>query len=94
MRIGYQGIEGSNSEYAAKVFAEKIGMSQVEFVPLISSLNVLGGLKRKEIEYGVFATKNSIGGLVAETCDIIKIEYLELVSTEIIPICQSLSRFF
>lgn len=42
MRIGYQGMEGSNSEAAAL----KLELNDVEYVPLITSKAVIGELKR------------------------------------------------
>ncbi|GHV05349.1 hypothetical protein FACS1894217_02080 [Clostridia bacterium] len=92
MKIGYQGIVGSNSEYVAKVLAERMQIHEPVFVPLTSSLNVIGQLKRKEIDYGVLAVKNSIGGTVQETFDMIKTEYIEIVATEVVPIHQSLFK--
>lgn len=46
MRIGYQGMEGSNSEAAAKLMALKLELNDVEYVPLITSKAVIGELKR------------------------------------------------
>lgn len=62
MRIGYQGDFGSNSYYVAK---EYDGSS--ELVPLICSERVLSALDSGEIDLGVVAVKNSLGGTVIET---------------------------
>ena len=57
MKIGYQGIEGSNSEAVAKLMAVKLKMKNVEYIPLISSKSVIGELKRGNIDFGVVAVK-------------------------------------
>lgn len=67
MRIGYQGIQGSNSEDAAIKMAQYKHFQDVEFVPLTSSSNVVNGLLLNEIDYGVVAYQNNIGGIVYET---------------------------
>ncbi len=92
MRIGYQGMIGSNSEEAAKIMVNRLGFNDVEFVPLVTSKNVIGELKRGEIDYGVVAIKNSLGGTVIETFEAIKNEYLELVATEVLPIHHCLFK--
>ena len=86
MKIGYQGIEGSNSEEAAINLAYKLGIKDYELIPLVSSKNVIGNLKRGTIDYAVVAAKNSLGGTVIETFEAIKNEYLELIATEILQI--------
>lgn len=92
MKIGYQGMKGSNSEEAAKLMASKLGINVVEYVPLITSKAVIGELKRNRIDYGVVAVKNTLGGTVIETFEAIKNEYLQLVSTEIIHIHHCLYK--
>lgn len=92
MKIGYQGMVGSNSEEAAHIIARKLGFQDVEFIPLINSRAVIGELKRKNIDYAVLAIKNSLGGTVIETFEAIKHEYLELVGTEILQIHHCLFK--
>lgn len=67
IRIGYQGIAGSNSEAASAGFAVTQGMKNVEYVPLVSSQNVVDTLMAGEIDYGVMASRNHIAGYVRET---------------------------
>ena len=67
IKIGYQGMEGSNSEEAARIIAEQLAFSEYELIPLITSKMVVDKLKMKEIDYGVMAIKNSLGGTVQET---------------------------
>lgn len=68
IKIGYQGIEGSNSEQTSKTFSQKLfSGKKVEFVPLVTSQNVVNKLIAKEIDYGVMAFENNIGGIVEET---------------------------
>ena len=67
MKIGYQGIQGSNSEKAAKEFIKKNNLKNVELIPLVNSEQVVRSILEKKIEYGVMAIKNSIAGNVKET---------------------------
>ena len=53
IRIGYQGIEGSNSEEAARKIAKQLKLSEYELIPLVTSKTVIDKLKRDEIDYGV-----------------------------------------
>lgn len=92
IRIGYQGEIGSNSEEAAKRFIAKYDLKEVELIPLINSDIVIEHLKNKNIDYAVVATKNSTAGIVKETFDAIKDQYLQLVATEILPIHHCLYK--
>ena len=65
-KIGYQGIKGSNNEIAVNKFVEDIS-GDVELLPLVSSKNVVNALLNEEIELGVMAIRNNIGGAVRET---------------------------
>ena len=67
IRIGYQGIEGSNSEAASAGFAVTQEMKNVEYVPLVSSQRVVDMLVAGDIDYGVMASRNHIAGYVQET---------------------------
>ena len=83
MKIGFQGDWASNSEVAARQFVKSFVCKEVEFVPLISSKNVVNALKNGEIDYGVMAIKNNIGGIVQETkaalsSDLNKIEEIRM----------------
>ena len=66
-QIGYQGIEGSNSEAAAKNMAEKLGWTETQFVPLTTSRGVMDALCAGQTDYGVLAIHNSVAGPVEET---------------------------
>lgn len=85
MKIGFQGDLFSNSEEASQIFAKKMHFENVEFIPLISSKNVVENLITKKIDYGVMATKNSIVGDVVETIDALtsKIKCISLVEIPI-----------
>ena len=72
MVIGYQGELGSNAEAAAHTIAAELQLDDVEYRPLVSSRNVIMNLDGGKIDAGVVATKNNIGGTVAETFDAIK----------------------
>ena len=67
IRIGYQGIEGSNAEQAAKDLVEKLRLTDVEYVPLVDSPHVIKAMKTGETDYGVCAVYNSAAGMVLET---------------------------
>lgn len=88
IKIGYQGVKGSNSEIAAQRLAEKClkNALSIEFVPLVSSAEVIESLYRKVIDYGVVATRNSTAGSVKETLDALRNRQPELVGVTILPI--------
>ena len=67
MRIGFQGEHGSNSDQAAKNIVEALNYDGVEYLPLVTSARVIEALKSGDIDYGVLAVENSIGGTVEET---------------------------
>ncbi len=67
IKIGYQGIEGSNAQQAAKDLVEKLGLRDVEYVPLVDSPHVIKSMKTGETDYGVCAVYNSAAGMVLET---------------------------
>ena len=73
MKIGYQGIEGSNSEKATFKFINvmKLDKESIDLVPLVTSYEVANKLKNNKIDYGVMAIKNSIGGIVKETNNVL-----------------------
>lgn len=84
--IGYQGVEGSNSEYAALKLAKKQGITNYQLLPLVSSFNVLDNKIKKRIDYGVIAVENSQGGKVKESEIVLKHLKLEKVDSITIPI--------
>ena len=67
IKIGYQGIEGSNAEQAAHDLVEKLKLTDVEYVPLVDSQHVIRAMKTGETDYGVCAVYNSAAGMVLET---------------------------
>ena len=70
IRVGYQGIEGSNSETAAKKMVMQLSLTDVEFIPLVTSQDVCNYLIRGAIDYGVVAYRNNLGGVVNETKEV------------------------
>lgn len=86
VKIGYQGIEGSNAEEASKLMAKQLNLSNVEYVPLVTAKQTIYALKSGSVDYAVVATKNTIGGVVKETFDAINNECLQLVSTQLLDI--------
>ncbi|MGN1350309.1 MAG: prephenate dehydratase [Anaerovoracaceae bacterium] len=67
IKIGYQGIEGSNAEQAAHDLVEKLKLTDVEYVPLVDSQHVIRAMKTGETDFGVCAVYNSAAGMVLET---------------------------
>ncbi|MBQ8334611.1 MAG: hypothetical protein IJY45_00280 [Tidjanibacter sp.] len=92
MKIGYQGMVGSNAYMAAMELAKSQHIENAEYLGLISSINVITELERGNIDYGVVATKNSIGGEVIESMNALRNRHLELVATHILPIHHSLFK--
>ena len=77
MKFGFQGDWGSNCESATNEIVKNIN-KEVELMPLISSKNVVSALKNGEIDFGVMAIENNIGGIVKETQNALN-EDIELV---------------
>ena len=85
-KVGIQGLEGSFSEQAAKFYCNKFDIQDFELVYLVSSMNVLNGLNKNEIDVGIFAMENAQGGVVIESvkalaennCKIIDMFYVEI----------------
>jgi prephenate dehydratase/prephenate dehydrogenase len=67
IRIGYQGIPGSFSDEATQRFVRSQGFEDVITEPLVSSLGVINGLGRQDIDYGIIAMENARGGVVMES---------------------------
>lgn len=67
MRVGYQGVPGSNSERAACIMVPSACPAGATLVPLVGSRQVVDALLAGTIDYGVLAVRNSIGGVVRET---------------------------
>ena len=91
MKIGYQGIEGSNSEAVAKQF-EKSLHKECVLIPLVNSKNVVDALENNVIDYGVMATYNILGGIVTETKEALKNKNFKLIETIRIPIHHCLFK--
>lgn len=90
IKIGYQGLVGSNSEEAAKAFKVNLGLPYAELVPLKSSRNVVLALSNEEINYGVMAIENSIGGIVEESKQALESASLLISGSLSLPIHHSM----
>lgn len=66
VRVGFQGQIGSNAEVAAKILVDRMEIGAT-LVPLLSSENVCLALESGQIDYGICAVENNIGGVVEET---------------------------
>jgi prephenate dehydratase len=82
IKIGYQGIEGSNAFKCAQTMAKHSGLRHYELLPLVFSQTVVNALTTGEIDFGVMAIKNSIAGSVQETQEAMKDVPLESVLSE------------
>jgi len=70
--FGIQGGRGSFTHQSLLKFLEKNKIKRVKIKYLYTSSSVLKELNKGGIEYGVLATKNSIGGVVEETKEAMK----------------------
>ncbi|OEK04931.1 prephenate dehydratase [Roseivirga misakiensis] len=91
MKIGYQGVLHSHNHAAALAVTEEMQLTEgsFELVPLISSKNVVEALLSGEVEYGLMAVQNSIGGVVKESQEALLDKDLELVKEVILSISHS-----
>ncbi|MBQ8845130.1 MAG: chorismate mutase [Clostridia bacterium] len=95
MKIGYQGVIGSNSEAASIQYVKKNNIIcdlKTELLPLVDSQSCVNALKLKQVDFIVMAVKNSIAGTVIETQNAIKNENLQIVDTIILPIHHCLFK--
>lgn len=92
MKIGYQGTQGSFSEIAAEKLIEKENYSNCVLIPLASSENVCKELEEGNIDFGVVAVENSIGGEVFETKKAFQSRRIHEISGVAIPIAQCLFK--
>ncbi|MBN2877271.1 MAG: hypothetical protein JXL85_06430 [Bacilli bacterium] len=88
--IGYQGIEGSNSEEAARIWAENHLQEEYILLPLVSSLNVLTCVETEKVDFGVIAIRNNHGGVVKESMDALLNTPLKRTGSITIPIYHHL----
>jgi prephenate dehydrogenase len=66
-RVGIQGGKGSFNEEACRAYCSQNEITAYEIDYLYTSRNVLQALHKGEIERGVFAIQNAVGGVVMET---------------------------
>lgn len=90
IRIGYQGIQNSNSEAAALEFVKHAKLKNYIMFPLVSSFNVLDNVDNGNIDYGIIAYRNNTGGMVKESIQALKFLDLSLVTEITIPISHYL----
>ena len=67
IKIGYQGLEFSNSYYATQEYVLSNNFLNFELFPLLSSKEVVNNLLKGVINIGVMAVSNSIIGFINET---------------------------
>lgn len=91
-KLGYQGIENSNVHTATLHFVEKHGWSDMELIPLVSSINVIEALKKGEIQYGICAYTTDVAGPVAETAKALEGVSVNIMDTYSIDIHHNLFK--
>lgn len=91
-RIGYQGIQGSNSEAASKQFVQRFALEPATLVPLVTSKDVVHALREGSIDYGAMAVYNKIAGDVVETKDALQTIDYDMVGALAIPIRHCLFK--
>ncbi len=84
IKIGYQGIIGSNSYNALKLLIKLEDQDQA--IPLITSSNVVKALLEKRIDFGLCAISNNTTGIVDETIEALKTLKIEIINEIEIPI--------
>ncbi len=67
IKIGIQGGKGSFNEEACRTYCKDNGIKEYEIVYLYTSDRVLKALEAREVDFGIAAIENSLGGLVWET---------------------------
>ena len=92
IRIGYQGIKGSNSETATNQIVQQLGLGTVELIPLVSSKAVVQALREDTVDFGVMAVRNSIAGDVKETKDVLQLFLYNIADTVTVPINHCLFK--
>ncbi len=69
LTIGIQGGKGSFNDEALQHYVKKAGIDKYEVKYLYTSEHVLAGLHAGEIDRGLFAIHNSVGGMVGESVE-------------------------
>src|SRR6266404_5872321 len=69
LTIGIQGGKGSFNEEAIQYYLKRNGIDKYHIDYLHTSKNVLRSLHEGDIDQGLFATHNSIGGIVMESVE-------------------------
>lgn len=69
LTIGIQGGKGSFNEEAIQYYLQRNAIANYEIVYLYTSKNVMQQLHEGDIDMGLMATHNSVGGIVMETID-------------------------
>ncbi len=67
LKIGIQGGRGSFNEEACRMYCGKHNITSYDIVYCYTSDRVLRALGNREIDFGICAIENSLGGLVWET---------------------------
>ncbi len=86
IKIGYQGMEGSNSYAAAQAIAKNLNLTDIDFCPLITSKGVADALMNGTIQYGVVAIHNNLAGTVIETKKVLDLMNYEILGTHTLTI--------
>ena len=91
-RIGCQGVLYSNSHNAALIGFKSMIPDTAELLPLITSSAIAENLYANQIDYGVVAIENSLGGIVGETKNILDTGDFEIIAKTVLPIHHCLFK--
>lgn len=90
--FGIQGGKGSFNEEAIMHYIEAQGIKNSEVKYLYTSEKVLAALDSEEIDYGLFALHNSVGGIVEESVRAMGKYKFEVYCDVVIPIQHYLMK--
>jgi prephenate dehydratase len=92
MKIGYQGIEGSYCEEAARKMIYELNLTEYELIPLLSAKSVVEELEKKNINLGVLAVENNFNGEFVDAKEALKNKEFNKVSELVMDIRHCLYR--
>jgi len=92
MKYGIQGGKGSFNEEAIRYYFERNNLKDQEIVYLYRSEAVLQAIESKQIDRGLFAIWNAIGGLVDESLEAMSAHNFRLIERFAIKISHCLMK--
>ncbi len=90
--FGIQGAEGSFNEEAILLYIKNHNISKYKIKYLYTSAKVLDNLRRGNIDMGIFAIQNSVGGIVNESVSAMADHKFDIVEELKMPIQHHLMK--